>query len=115
MPRSGSSSPASLNSLRIKLERIGHSLWIWYQIPSLIHSNARTVGELSSSWRKLREVTWFFWDVEDKNVHVGVYASRPSNLSPGETVWASREGRRFARADTGSGGLMVEFENLEIF
>ncbi|KMP09043.1 LOW QUALITY PROTEIN: hypothetical protein CIRG_08724 [Coccidioides immitis RMSCC 2394] len=28
--------PTSITSLRIKLERIGHSLWVWYQIPGLI-------------------------------------------------------------------------------
>ncbi|EEP80050.1 conserved hypothetical protein [Uncinocarpus reesii 1704] len=115
--------PTSITSLRIKLERIGHSLWVWYQIPGLMTEHAaRTPGAIGNSWRKLREVTWFFWGVEDKSVHVGVYASRPANLSMENTMWAARNGGRFTgRTDDGRGsggaanGLVVEFEDLEIF
>ncbi|TKA74784.1 hypothetical protein B0A49_05639 [Cryomyces minteri] len=39
--------------LRIKLERIGYALWISYEDDLL-------------GWSKIREVTWFFWGVEDK-------------------------------------------------
>ncbi|KAL5361157.1 hypothetical protein BJX96DRAFT_165698 [Aspergillus floccosus] len=74
--------PGAVHSLRIKLERIGHSLWIWYQVPAglAIASDAteRTPAAVTGSWKKLREVTWFFYGVEDKFVHVGVYASRPN-------------------------------------
>ncbi|WEW61163.1 hypothetical protein PRK78_006653 [Emydomyces testavorans] len=111
----------SITSLRIKLERIDHSLWVWYQIPGLMTAHAaRTPGAIGNSWRKLREVTWFFWGVEDKSVHVGVYASRPANLSMENTMWAARNGGRFLGAqDNGGGGgangLVVEFEELEIF
>lgn len=113
------SSPTSA-SLRIKLERIGHSLWVWYQVPSAERTDARvrSPNEISSSWRKLREVTWFFWDVDDKSVHVGVYSSRPADFSPRDTVWAAREGTRSAGGmDVGVEGsrLEVEFEDLEIF
>ncbi|EER25188.1 hypothetical protein D8B26_007800 [Coccidioides posadasii str. Silveira] len=115
--------PTSITSLRIKLERIGHSLWVWYQIPGLISAQAeRTPGAIGSSWRKLREVTWFFWGVEDKSVHVGVYASRPANLSMESTMWAARNGGRYVSGLDGGGGhggpangLVVEFEDLEIF
>ncbi|PGH23768.1 hypothetical protein AJ80_02198 [Polytolypa hystricis UAMH7299] len=119
--------PTNITSLRIKLERIGHSLWVWYQLPTL-SSHARTPGAIGSTWRKLREVTWFFWAVEDKSVHVGVYASRPSNLSMSSTVFAMRNGSRLNSAtgsraaaadDSGSQvhgeGLVVEFEDLEIY
>ncbi|PLB51248.1 hypothetical protein P170DRAFT_353801 [Aspergillus steynii IBT 23096] len=105
--------PASArHSLRIKLERIGHSLWIWYQVPSA-SPYARTPSAVSSTWKKLREVTWFFYGVEDKFVHVGVYASRPNNLSRGDTMWEMMNG---AGTDSSVGdGLVVEFEDLEIF
>jgi regulation of enolase protein 1 (concanavalin A-like superfamily) len=116
--------PTAITSLRIKLERIGHSLWIWYQLPS-VSPYAYTPGAVGNSWRKLREVTWFFWEVEDKNVHVGVYASRPANFTMSSTVWGTRHGQTggsSGTADTegdGGGGvgdgLVVEFEDLEIF
>ena len=51
----------------------------------------------------MREVTWFFYGVENKFVHVGVYASRPNRAT---TTW-------FGAA--GDDGLEVEFEDLEIF
>lgn len=107
-----------INSVRIKLERIGHSLWVWYQVPGgSTHAHAPGVG--GNSWRKLREVTWFFWGVEDKHVYVGVYASRPANFSVGNTVWAARNTARAGSGygvDYGGGGkLAVEFEDLEIF
>ena len=57
--------------LRVKLERIGYALWVWFDDGS------------PQGWQKLREVTWFFWGVEDKAVRVGVYASRPANFGDG--------------------------------
>jgi regulation of enolase protein 1 (concanavalin A-like superfamily) len=105
--------PTNITSLRIKLERIGHSLWIWYQIPSL-SPYAVTPGAVGSTWKKLREVTWFFYGVEDKCVHVGVYASRPTSISRGATVWESMNSFRTDNSGS-SDTLMVEFEDLEIF
>ncbi|RAH49940.1 uncharacterized protein BO95DRAFT_353878 [Aspergillus brunneoviolaceus CBS 621.78] len=107
--------PAVVHSLRIKLERVGHALWIWYQVPAVAAPYAMmTTGALPSGmWRKLREVTWFFYGVEDKFVHVGVYASRPNRLSRSATMWEMMNGD----GSEGTGavdGLVVEFEDLEI-
>lgn len=72
---------------------------------------------MGSTWRKLREVNWFFYGVEDKFVHVGVYASRPISLGQGETMYEAMQGLSLdsslpaGQAD----GLVVEFEDLEIF
>ncbi|KAI9864143.1 MAG: hypothetical protein M1813_003460 [Trichoglossum hirsutum] len=91
--------------LRVKLERVGHALWIWF--------STDPPGAAAMGWRKLREVTWFFWGVEDKAVRVGVYASRPAGFGGGGSVFAMRNG------GSGGGGegrrLVVEFEGLEIF
>lgn len=65
-------------------------------------------GGAGGGWKKLREVTWFFWGVDDKCVRVGVYASRPANFGLSQ----------YARVHGGEGegrGLEVEFEGLEIF
>ncbi|RAR12183.1 hypothetical protein DDE83_004188 [Stemphylium lycopersici] len=84
--------------LRVKIERIGYALWVWYEDEIL-------------GWKKLREVTWFFWGVEHKAVRVGVYASRPANF----------ELNLFDR-NHGTGGnnyasrnLCVAFDGLEIY
>ncbi|KAJ5159595.1 uncharacterized protein N7482_006599 [Penicillium canariense] len=105
-----------IQSLRIKLERIGHGLWIWYQVPSA-SPYAMTPGAVGSTWKKLREVTWFFYGVEDKFVHVGVYASRPTNIARGETMWDAMHGLTLENSSAAgpSDGLVVEFEDLEIF
>ncbi|KAJ5760263.1 hypothetical protein N7520_007419 [Penicillium odoratum] len=100
------------SSLRIKMERVGHALWIWYQVPSL-SPYALSPGAVGSTWKKLREVTWFFYGVEDKFVHVGVYASRPMSIGRGETMW---DAMRMPVSSSGTpDGLFVEFEDLEIF
>lgn len=89
--------------LRVKIERIGYALWVWYEDD--------LVG-----WKKLREVTWFFWGVEDKAVRVGVYASRPANF--GLSMF---DARRAANGEAGDDrrfqarNLCVDFEGLEIF
>ncbi|KAG9189452.1 hypothetical protein G6011_06320 [Alternaria panax] len=83
--------------LRVKLERMGNALWVYYEDELL-------------RWKKLREVTWFFWGVEDKAVRVGVYASRPTNF--GITMWDQRHATTL---NHGSRDLCVEFEGLEIF
>ncbi|KAF2187385.1 hypothetical protein K469DRAFT_685891 [Zopfia rhizophila CBS 207.26] len=82
--------------LRVKIERIGYALWVWYE-------------DEVSGWKKLREVTWFFWGVEDKAVRVGVYASRPANF--GTTVYEQRHGG----PSVTQRNLCVDFEGLEIF
>ncbi|OAL55063.1 hypothetical protein IQ07DRAFT_501137 [Pyrenochaeta sp. DS3sAY3a] len=83
--------------LRVKIERIGYALWVWYE--------DEVVG-----WKKLREVTWFFWGVEDKAVRVGVYASRPANF--GMSMYDRRNG---GGQNAGARNLCVDFEGLEIF
>ncbi|KAF4313651.1 hypothetical protein GTA08_BOTSDO00590 [Botryosphaeria dothidea] len=84
------------SDLRVKMERIGYALWVWYE-------------DDVSGWKKLREVTWFFWGVEDKAVRVGVYASRPANLG------ATHYERRHGGPRVTQRNLLVEFEGLEIF
>lgn len=83
--------------LRVKIERIGYALWVWYEDEML-------------GWKKLREVTWFFWGVEDKAVRVGVYASRPANF--GLSMWDRTNG---GGQNSGARNLCVDFEGLEIF
>jgi regulation of enolase protein 1 (concanavalin A-like superfamily) len=83
--------------LRVKIERIGYALWVWYEDEVL-------------GWKKLREVTWFFWGVEDKAVRVGVYASRPANFGISVYDQRNRGGQ-----NTGARNLCVDFEGLEIF
>lgn len=92
----------SFHSLRIKLERVGYSLWIWYQEQSP-SPYALTHGEAMWSWKKLREVSWFFYGVDNKFVHVGAYASRPNCAN---TSW-------YGPVDDDD-GLEVEFDDLEI-
>ncbi|KAL5119272.1 hypothetical protein ACEQ8H_002759 [Pleosporales sp. CAS-2024a] len=84
--------------LRVKMERIGYALWVWFQ-------------DEAAGWKKLREVTWFFWGVEDKAVRVGVYASRPTNF--GLTMFEQRNAS--PNASSGARNLCVDFQGLEIF
>jgi regulation of enolase protein 1 (concanavalin A-like superfamily) len=87
---------AQRQDLRIKFERIGYALWIYYEDQVL-------------GWKKMREVTWFFWGVENKSVRVGVYASRPANFAP--TQYEREHGGPSATQTN----LRVEFEDLQIF
>jgi len=87
---------AEQGELRIKIERIGYALWIYYEDQHL-------------GWKKMREVTWFFFGVEDKSVRVGVYASRPANFPP--SLYDLRHGR----PSTEQSSLRVEFDDLQIF
>jgi len=87
---------AQHQELRIKFERIGYALWIYYQDQLL-------------GWKKLREVTWFFWSVEDKSVRVGVYASRPANFAP------TQYERQHGGPSISQTNLRVEFEDLQIY
>lgn len=84
---------AHCSDLRIKLERIGWALWIYFE--------DRQLG-----WKKLREVTYFFFGVEDKSVRVGVYASRPANFN------VSQYDRTHGIGQT---NLRVDFEDLQIY
>ncbi|KAI9801115.1 MAG: hypothetical protein M1833_002983 [Piccolia ochrophora] len=124
--------------LRVKLERVGYALWVWFEDPGTSTSSTSTTGTTThpsdpgatgGGWKKLREVTWFFWGVEDKAVRVGVYASRPANFGGfgaaggggGDAGFggAARDlgvgGSGGGGAGTGTRGLVVEFEGLEIF
>ena len=85
--------------LRVKLERVGYALLIWFE-------------DAVSGWKKLREVTWFFWGVEDKAVRVGVYASRPANFGPSHYALTRDPA---GAATPAQRGLLVEFDGLEIF
>ncbi len=72
------------------------------------------MGGPAGGWKKLREVTWFFWGVEDKSVRVGVYASRPASF--GLTRYARMHGaEEGGEGDEEGRALEVEFEGLEIF
>ncbi|KKK14710.1 hypothetical protein ARAM_007775 [Aspergillus rambellii] len=107
--------PSAIHSLRLKLERVGHSLWVWYQIPTG-SPYAMEPGAVGSTWKKMREVTWFFYGVEDKFIHVGVYASRPTSISRSDTVWDMMHRTTLSGSGPGGSGdsLVVEFEDLEI-
>lgn len=83
---------SATSDLRVKLERLGHALWIYYE-------------DLQLGWVKLREVSSFFWGVEDKSIRVGVYASRPANWP-----YPSGAGDPYSDRD-----LRVDFGGLQIF
>jgi len=84
------------NDLRIKFERLGVDLWFYYEDQVL-------------GWKKLREISGFFYGVADKAVRVGVYASRPANFEASVTPFNSARMERMDR------DLTVEFEDLLIF
>jgi regulation of enolase protein 1 (concanavalin A-like superfamily) len=81
--------------LRLKFERLGHALWLYYE--------DRVTG-----WIKVREITGFFFGVDDKQVRIGVYASRPASFASNPTPLSGRA--EFLDED-----LCVEFEDLAIF
>ena len=88
-----------MTSLRIKFERTGDGLWIWYLVPD---SPIPSMQE----WRKLREVMGFFIGIETKeNVWVGCYASRPTAAILDDNMTYRGLQRE---------GLVVDFEDLEI-
>jgi regulation of enolase protein 1 (concanavalin A-like superfamily) len=105
--------PMAMSSLRIKFERIGDSLWVWYRMPGISgFSSTPSPAAAGAEWRKVREVMGFFSGVEDKyGVWVGCYASRPMNFTPSHS-WEADTG---SRSDRSRHGLLVEFEDLEIF
>ncbi|KAI9711984.1 MAG: hypothetical protein M1820_001692 [Bogoriella megaspora] len=116
--------PPARNDLRLKLERIGHALWVWYEDP-LSDPDSDDL-----SWKKLREVSGFFWGVDEKEIRLGITASRPANF--GMSVWEREHGGSHFNASTdvendelgldspeeangADRGLLVRFEDLEIW
>jgi len=77
--------PVGINELKVRFERVESALWVFF--------------DDGCDWKKLREVTWFFHGVHEKNVRIGVYASRPANFMSGHALEE----------------LVVEFEGLEIY
>jgi len=77
--------PLGINELKVRFERMDNALWVYF--------------DDGTEWKKLREVTWFFYGVDEKNVRIGVYASRPANFMSGRPLEE----------------LVVEFEGLEIY
>ncbi|KAH8150463.1 uncharacterized protein LAJ45_05676 [Morchella importuna] len=77
--------PEGVNELKVRFEKVDQALWVWF--------------DDGLEWKKLREVTWFFWGVDEKSIRVGVYASRPANFVSGRPLEE----------------LVVEFEGLEIY
>ncbi|EED11656.1 hypothetical protein TSTA_108430 [Talaromyces stipitatus ATCC 10500] len=51
-------------------------------------------GAVGSTWKRLREITYFFCGIEDKCAHVGVYASRPARIRQGGTMWEAMNDMR---------------------
>ncbi|KAF2232679.1 hypothetical protein EV356DRAFT_449791 [Viridothelium virens] len=112
--------------LRLKLERIGYALWVWYEDPSPPPYSTEL------NWKKLREISGFFWGIEDKEIKIGVTASRPANF--GMSVWEREHGGAALSQTSAEGsagevegldggdpdltarrGLLVHFEDLEIW
>lgn len=105
----GFSSTLRMN-LRIKFERVGDSLEVWYRTDNSTHGTRAyyhpTPEIASQQWRKLREVMGFFSGIERKeNVWVGCYASRPTGA-----LQVDEEGYNGQEDES----LIVEFEDLEI-
>lgn len=100
--------PSTAPSVRVKIERIGDALWVWYHRPEDSESLAfRDPDEVSRNWRKVREIAGFFWGMTSKNaVWIGCYASRPLRWTSSTTI------QGLAGHETN--GLCVEFEDLEI-
>ena len=73
-------------------------------------------GAVGSTWKRLREITYFFYGIEDKCAHVGVYASRPASMRQGGTMWEAMNDMRIDDLNISGRGhrLVVEFEDFEI-
>ena len=95
---------ALVTSTRLKLERVGFDLWIWYMVQDVQSSDSTAPSPevVSRQWRKCREVINFFdREVTKGGVWVGCYASRP--------IEADRSDDRHP-----GNGLFAEFEDLTI-
>lgn len=94
-----STTSTQTKSLRIKLEKVGHDLWVWYRIPASFSRGDRSPGDVDRQWKKARELSEFFGGVEVKSgIWVGCYASRPLEIDDGD----------------GKESLFAEFEDLEM-
>lgn len=91
----------SMPSIRLKLERVGNDLWMWFLVPDLDISLqfAPTPDAIRRQWRKCREVTDFFDQSPSKGCWVGCYASRPLEAEA-------------SNVDPLDDALFVEFEDL---
>ena len=91
------------SSLRLKLERVGEDLWVWYRLPEThpVSNTRPSPDEVSREWRKARELSEFFAGVDvniKSGIWVGCYAGRPLEMDDGD----------------GNSELFVEFEELMI-
>jgi regulation of enolase protein 1 (concanavalin A-like superfamily) len=106
--------PVASQSLRVKIERLDESLWIWYKIPGETYSyepqsyypdprGQRNPEDVASGWVKMREISGFFSGTMEmqKQMWVGCYASRPMDFEPRQS-WET------------PAGLLAEFEDLDI-
>lgn len=88
-------------SLRLKLERVGSDLWVWFMNPEMYSQIGSEPSPefVRRQWRKCREIVNFFDNETAKgDTWVGCYASRPVEEESDEVY----------------DGLFVEFEDLEI-
>lgn len=91
-------------STRLKLERVGQDLWVWYKVQDVYYSSSHspTPESVSRQWRKCRQVVNFFDAASVKGgMWVGCYASRSVQ---------SESLQGYAQEN----GLFVEFEDLTI-
>lgn len=98
---------SSIPSVRLKLERVGSDLWVWFMVPEapmhLNSTSAPTPEAISRRWRKCREIINFFDPYSAKGgVWIGCYASRPVEADMVDDCPHHED------------GLFVEFEDLEI-
>jgi regulation of enolase protein 1 (concanavalin A-like superfamily) len=96
-------------TLRLRLEKVGDALWVWYRVPFSSSYDLATAGsaslyqtpeEVSNEWRKTREIGGFFAGQSSGNkaeIMIGCFASRYLELD-------RRDERDF----------VVEFEELAI-
>jgi regulation of enolase protein 1 (concanavalin A-like superfamily) len=91
-------------TLRLRLEKVGDALWVWYRVPVSSYGFAgsaalyQTPEEVSSEWRKTREIGGFFVGSSPKSkIQIGCFASRYLELD-------AREEKDF----------VAEFEDLAI-
>ena len=94
----------SMPSIRLKFEKIGLDLWIWFMVPDLESTFGGTPSPESvrRQWRKCREVVNFFDPMLVKGgLWIGCYASRPTEVE-------------VTNNGIPENGLFAEFEDLEI-
>ena len=82
------------DDLRVRLGKDGTTLKVLFE-------------DNQGEWKKLREVNWFFFGVEEKSIKVGVYASRPATFGYPQVVVSPTVPRQVDN-------LVVEFNDFEI-